>query len=326
MGYALAVATLVITVVLSYHFTNDYLETGKLENLIADAIVTAGGSMLVGGLIRKASGSAKWGYFAAGVSLVITGIVDLTLVTGNVIKEGLNWKNVLALAEDAVKVGIGSMLMTKALPQGWGITKVDGFVFGFLLSAGVALAVSGVSRYDYDKGFDIESIEYMGLAAGAIGGAVAKIARHIGLTGWEGFVAGFTFTAGVELLVMALSRWFTDGKFDTDTQIQLGIASLLIGAAVSRVGKNIGLTPMSGFTVGFGFTAGVSLLVMGLSEWFKDDKFDASTMIKLGVASLLIGTAIKGLASTIGLTPWGGFVAGFGFTAGVSLLIMGVSR
>ncbi|MDO4384902.1 MAG: hypothetical protein Q4E18_02765 [Clostridia bacterium] len=151
---ALGLGTIVVSAKLSYDFTNDFMATGDIGNLIASGITTALSSFIIFKSFSKVTNSAKAGQYMAGISLTLNTAMELRAIYKGVRQDGFSPK--------ALEAGINAVLTGGAaggfLSYAAGSTIVGGVMAGGLLTitiGGIVLIAALVAHAE-DKAKEID--------------------------------------------------------------------------------------------------------------------------------------------------------------------------
>lgn len=140
LGGATAALVLDVMVRLNGMFTNQYLESGNMGWLLADALTTAVGSVIawriVKTLLHGRAGTAAASTIVA-IGLALSAIVDLKALIGNTDVSALSKEGIMVTLENALKLGAGVFLVGRGL---FGMKPGEALGVG----AGVAFATIGV--------------------------------------------------------------------------------------------------------------------------------------------------------------------------------------
>ncbi len=129
-------ATVAVTATLSYDFTNEYLETGKFSNLIADGLTTALGSAIAGGIAKNMGLGATGALYTAGTTLAISVATSILAIFKQAkMGNGFSLTKLPGYIWTALKGGAAGAVIAKAA----GVSLLLG------ASAGVGLTLAGIA-------------------------------------------------------------------------------------------------------------------------------------------------------------------------------------
>ena len=236
-------ATAIITIALSYKFSNDYLESGNIGSLIADGLTSILGSAITGLVIAKGFG-AQAGVYAAAATLEITAITDMSLSIGNMVNNGITKENVLLGVLGVLKGAAAGFLVTKSIS-------------GAIMGASVALAVSfGINAINVlaEDGY---SIKFLGLsvgtalAAGVAGSQIAKTFFSDIMSPTDGGLVLGGITLSVLMGITGVSIVQSEGKLSLKAFGSIVTSSGLAAYVGWKIAGLIGISgPMGALVLG----------------------------------------------------------------------------
>lgn len=153
-GLASAAAVITITCKLVSMFDKEYLKTGQVGWLIADALTTAVGATIAGGIVASILKSPKAGLYTAAFTLALSGITTLSTAIGDVNTEGLNDKHIKLALLGALKIGGAAALAAKVLGATVGVAALAGTITtGLVFAAAVGImALIDAGRMKFEWG------------------------------------------------------------------------------------------------------------------------------------------------------------------------------
>ena len=140
LSLAVAVGTIAVTATLTYHFDNQFFQTGNWANLIAEGMTTALGAAIAGKVTQNALGG-KWGGYAAGATLAISAATTIKAIYDHVEQEGFDGKAIAAGIWAALKGAAAGGAIAVAVGASW----VAGAAVGGVITLSVAAVVSFVA-------------------------------------------------------------------------------------------------------------------------------------------------------------------------------------
>ncbi|MBQ2433118.1 MAG: hypothetical protein II266_01695, partial [Clostridia bacterium] len=140
LSLAVAVGTIAVTATLTYHFDNQFFQTGNWANLIAEGMTTALGAAIAGKVTQNALGN-KWGGYAAGATLAISAATTIKALYDHVEQEGFDGKAIAAGIWAALKGAAAGGAIAVAVGASW----VAGAAVGGVITLSVAAVVSFVA-------------------------------------------------------------------------------------------------------------------------------------------------------------------------------------
>ena len=136
-----SLATAVITIALSYHFTNAYLDDdGKWEDLVAGGITTALGTSITAAGVSKAFGRTA-GKFTAGALLLLDAAIGIGQMGADVAESGYSEKDFCVSLKSVIEAGLGGALLAGAA----GLSVGAGAIVGAVLAISAAAVVTVVA-------------------------------------------------------------------------------------------------------------------------------------------------------------------------------------
>ena len=310
-----AVAT--VTVALSYYLTNDFLSNSDYSSLIASGLTSVLGSAITGAIIAKGTGNGKYGMAAAGITLAISGIANVTLTLGNILKNGITKDNLISLAWEGVKaaVGVGMLVSSLTGSKNWAF-GAGGLTFGIIATAGLILGAA--AEVEKEKNLTANAILLVGGAAAAFATSMTTAAKQFG---WEKVSGKWTFAvaASAGLAIAAGTAVMTSGKATAEALMAQAVSAFAAAVAATDIAKKygIGKDPLLMGTGAFFLSLGAQLTVDSMaikkSEGFTSDAIalDALAIVSdmFGGAAIAAGLgfslstgAILGLAAGLALT------------------------
>ena len=145
---ALAVSgvTIAVTVAMTATFDDKYLQSGDWNNILADSLTTLLGSAITGPVTASALGGAS-GFYGAGLTVALSGLVNLRMAFGEIVEEGLNYESIVLDALGIIKGGIAGALVA----AGIGASVATGAAVGIGLTAVASLILGAVALDEYSK-------------------------------------------------------------------------------------------------------------------------------------------------------------------------------
>lgn len=140
LSLAVAVGTIAVTATLTYHFDNQFFQTGNWANLIAEGMTTALGAAIAGKVTQNALGG-KWGGYAAGATLAISAATTIKAIYDHVEQEGFDGKAIAAGIWAVLKGAAAGGAIAVAVGASW----VAGAAVGGVITLSVAAVVSFVA-------------------------------------------------------------------------------------------------------------------------------------------------------------------------------------
>ncbi len=206
-----SIALLTIEAVLVFMFADNYLESGRLEYLLGEALATAGGTYLM----YKGWG-AKGAVFALGVSIAMQ-LMALTLNIADGTVKSTDLETMIQAAFTSLTSGVtGGWLANKGLikmstGKGIGIGVLVGFSLSLASIAFGEIAANGVSLITW-----VQQV-FSTLAGGAAG---AGIVTALGLaSGGTGFLIGAAVMLAVNVIGAIVAS--IDGTTKADIEKEL---------------------------------------------------------------------------------------------------------
>lgn len=141
-----AIATSLITFTLSYTFTNDYLEYGEWEYLVADAITVGLGTAITALSMGKTFG-ADAGWWTAGAMLSVDATLSAVQIFESVKDKGLTKSTFL----ESLKTVLTGALAGAFIAKGAGLSIAGGTVVGAMIALGVTIALTVAAFEIYEK-------------------------------------------------------------------------------------------------------------------------------------------------------------------------------
>lgn len=189
-GWVATGAIIAITLQATWLLTNQYLQTGDIGWLFADALTTAVGATAAWAIARKLIGG-KAGTWAAVITLSFSALTGIKALIDDTDVSAFSWQTLATSVENALKAGAATGLALKAVTGNgykWCLTKAGGAALIFLgASVGLKTAL--------DKKVELFSLPML---INTLGSALAVFAGVLA-------IGATASTAGLAALITAVA-------------------------------------------------------------------------------------------------------------------------